>query len=600
MPLFAKEIEANGVDGAKRFSEEVFGVLFSVLMLITIVMELAMPLLVDWIIAPGFSDDVAKRELTVRLAMVMFPYLMCMSLTAMLSGMLNSLQHYFAAAIAPIFLNAAMIAALGWSLYFGETDITTAWYLSYAVLVAGILQMAVLYAGVRHAGMSIGFRWPRITPNVKRLLWLALPAAATGGIVQINAMIGQAVASGKEGAISALQYADRLYQLPLGVVGIAVGVVLLPELSRALKSGHDKEAGHLQNRSLEFVLFLILPAAVAIWILSTDIVRVVYERGAFGEATTHTVAGTLAIYGLGLPAFVLIKALQPGFYAREDTKTPMRFALFSVVINTILAVSLFPYIAERGIATAEAVASWLNVTLLFVTLYRRGHWVFEQALVSRVIRLVIATAVMGIGLYFASNYMADWLMPGRSLLVRLQALFGLIGLSMVLYFGTAFAIGGADLSMMRRNMKRKAGCTETVCQRWRRIDMRSLAQVTLVVDDYDRAIAWFTDVLGFDLIEDTHISDEKRWVVVRPKGGHGTALLLAKAANDRQTASIGNQTGGRVGFFLETDDFDRDFAELTAKGVVFEELPRQEPYGKVAVFADLWGNDGTCWQAAKT
>ena len=147
VPLFAKEIEANGIDGAKRFSEEVFGVLFTVLMLITIVMELAMPLLVDWVIAPGFADDAAKHALTVRLAMVMFPYLMCMSLTAMLSGMLNSLQHYFAAAIAPIFLNAAMIAALGYSLYFKTADVDTAWYLSYAVLIAGVLQMVVLYVG---------------------------------------------------------------------------------------------------------------------------------------------------------------------------------------------------------------------------------------------------------------------------------------------------------------------------------------------------------------------------------------------------------------------------------------------------------------------
>jgi putative peptidoglycan lipid II flippase len=457
VPLFAKEIEANGVDGAKRFSEEVFGVLFSVLLLITILMELSMPLLVNWIIAPGFADDAAKQALTVRLAMVMFPYLMCMSLTAMLSGMLNSLQHYFAAAIAPIFLNAAMIAALAYSLYFNTADVETAWYLSYAVLIAGILQMAVLYAGVRHAGMSIGLRWPRITPNVKRLLWLALPAAATGGITQINAMIGQAVASSKDGAISALQYADRIYQLPLGVVGIAVGVVLLPELARALKSGHEKEAAHLQNRSLEFVLFLILPAAAALWILSVDIVRVVYERGAFGETTTQTVAGTLALYAIGLPAFVMIKALQPGFYAREDTKTPMRFAMVSVVINTILAISLFPYIAERGIAAAEAAASWLNVGLLSVTLYRRGHFIVEKSLISRALRLVVATGVMGAGLYFASLYVADWLTPDRHLLVKVQALFALIGLSMVLYFATAFAIGGADLSMLRRNIRRRGG-----------------------------------------------------------------------------------------------------------------------------------------------
>ncbi|MVA68095.1 murein biosynthesis integral membrane protein MurJ, partial [Agrobacterium vitis] len=223
VPLFSKEIEANGLDGAKRFSEEVFGVLFTVLLLITIAMELSMPLLVRFVIAPGFADDAEKFSLTVRLAVVMFPYLMCMSLTAMLSGMLNSLHHFFAAAVAPIFLNLVMISALFYALYHGVEPVVTAWYLSWSVLVAGILQLLVVYIGVRHAGIRLGFKWPKITPNVKRLLVLAVPAAVTGGITQINQLIGQAIASSKDGAIAALQYADRIYQLPLGVVGVAVG-----------------------------------------------------------------------------------------------------------------------------------------------------------------------------------------------------------------------------------------------------------------------------------------------------------------------------------------------------------------------------------------
>lgn len=322
VPLFAKEIEANGREGAKRFSEEVFGVLFTALLLITILMELMMPLLVSWIIAPGFSGDGDKYWLTVKMAAVMFPYLMCMSLTAMMSGMLNSLHHFFAAAIAPVFFSVAMIAVLVYAVAYGSAPVDTAWYLSWAVLVAGILQLGMVYAGVLHAGMSIRFRRPRMTPNVKRLLILAIPAAITGGITQINQIIGQAIASSKEGAISALQYADRIYQLPLGVVGIAVGVVLLPELARALKSGHMREASHIQNRSMEFVLFLTLPAALAIWVLAPDIIRVLYERGAFTQQNTEVVAGILAIYGIGLPGFVMIKALQPAFYAREDTRTP--------------------------------------------------------------------------------------------------------------------------------------------------------------------------------------------------------------------------------------------------------------------------------------
>ncbi len=455
VPLFSKEIEANGVAGAKRFSEEVFGVLFSVLMLITIAMELMMPLLVTWIIAPGFADDPEKFSITVRMAMVMFPYLMCMSLTAMMSGMLNSLHHYFAAAIAPVFLNVVMIGALAYALWSGAEPLQTGWYLSWGVLVAGLLQMAVVYAGVRHAGMSIGFKFPRFTPNVKRLLVLAVPAAITGGITQINQLVGQAIASGKEGAISALQYADRIYQLPLGVVGVAVGVVLLPELSRALKGGHLKEAGNLQNRSIEFVLFLTLPAAAGLWVLSDDIIRVLYERGAFSEQNTVIVGGILAVYGLGLPAFVLIKALQPGFYAREDTRTPMKFSGISVAINTALALTLFPVFAERGIAMAEAAAGWISTVLLFGTLVWRGHLVWEWALARRAALLLVATGAMAFVLDYLSGRWSGWLGPEAALLTQVGTIGALIAVAMVVYFSLAFLIGGADLGMIRRNLKRK-------------------------------------------------------------------------------------------------------------------------------------------------
>jgi putative peptidoglycan lipid II flippase len=454
VPLFSKEIEANGVEGAKRFSEEVFGVLFSALLALTIVMELAMPWLVQWIIAPGFADDPEKTSITIRLAAVMFPYLMCMSLTAMMSGMLNSLHHFFAAAIAPVFLNVVMIAALFYALWTGADPLATAWYLSWSVLVAGLLQLGVVYVGVRRAGINIGFRRPRMTPNVKRLLVLAVPAAITGGVTQINQVIGQAIASGKEGAIAALQLADRIYQLPLGVVGVAVGVVLLPELSRALKGGHAKEAANLQNRSIEFVLFLTLPAAAGLWVLSDAIIRVLYERGAFSAENTAVVASILAIYGIGLPGFVLIKALQPGFYAREDTRTPMRFTLISVVVNSGLAISLFPLLAERGIATAEAAAGWINAVLLFSTLVWRGDLEWEWALVKRTALLLVSTAIMAATLLYALPYASAWLAPEMSLIYQVAALGTLLGLAMIVYFAVAFLIGGADMGMIRRNLKR--------------------------------------------------------------------------------------------------------------------------------------------------
>ncbi|CAN7238852.1 murein biosynthesis integral membrane protein MurJ [Pararhizobium sp. LjRoot238] len=456
VPLFSKEIEANGTEGAKRFSEEVFGVLFSVLFLLTIVMELSMPLLVRFIIAPGFADDPEKFGITISMAAVMFPYLMCMSLTAMMSGMLNSLHHFFAAAVAPIFLNVVMIGALFYALYTGADPLATAWYLSWGVLAAGVLQLAVVYFGVLHAGMSIGLRFPRFTPNVKRLLILAVPAAITGGITQINQLVGQAIASAQDGAIAALQYADRIYQLPLGVVGIAVGVVLLPELSRALKGGNLREAGNLQNRSIEFVLFLTIPAAFALWVLSDEIIRVLYERGAFHAQNTAIVGSILAIYGIGLPAFVLIKALQPGFYAREDTKTPMRFSVVAVAVNCGLALTLFPRLGAPGIAAAEATAGWISTILLFVTLLRRGHLVWEWALMRRTALLIVSAAVMGGVLYYLRNIFEASLASGASLLTKIGALGLLIAVSMIVYFAVAFLIGGADLGMIRRNLKRKA------------------------------------------------------------------------------------------------------------------------------------------------
>ncbi len=453
VPLFSREIEAGGIEGARKFSEEVLGVLFSVLLGLTILMELAMPLIVRFIIAPGF-DDPDKFRITVVMSVIMFPYLMCMSLMAMMSGILNSLHRYFVAAAAPVLLNVVLVGVLAWNVISGRGGIQTGYALSWGVLVAGVLQLALVVFAVRHAGIAIRFRRPRMTPNVKRLLWLALPAAATGGITQINLVIGQMIASTKPGAISILQYADRVYQLPLGVVGIAVGVVLLPELSRALKSGHQNEAANLQNRSVEFALFLTLPAAAALLVMSEEIVRVLYERGAFEVTTTQSVSAALAVFGLGLPAFVLIKAFTPGFFAREDTKTPMRFAAVSVAVNVTLALTLFPVIAEAGIAAAETTAGWVNASLLFATLVWRGHWKLDRPLMTRIPRLVVAAAIMAVGIHYAAAWMGDWFAPSAPLTVQLAALAALVFGAMVVYFAIAFAIGGASLGMIRRNINR--------------------------------------------------------------------------------------------------------------------------------------------------
>ena len=459
VPLFAKEIEAGGVAGAKKFSEEVFGVLFTILLLLTIAMELAMPFVIRSGIAPGFAEDPAKLLLTTELAAIMFPYLMCMSLGAMMAGMLNSLHRYFAAAIAPVFLNIILVGILVVAWYRGHDGPGVGMALAWGVMMAGVIQLAILYFAVRGAGVSIGFRRPRLTRNVRRLLWLALPAAITGGITQINTLVGTAIASGKAGAVPSLNLADRVYQLPLGVVGVAVGVVLLPELARALRAGHRIDAANLQNRSVEFTLFLTLPAAAALLTIAEPIVRVLYERGAFTPQDTALVSEVLAIFGQSLPAFVLIKAFTPGFFAREDTRTPMYFAGLSVIVNISIALTLFPAYGAVGIAIAAATAGWMNAGLLFGTLAWRGHWTLDAALVKRIPRLVFASAIMAGAIYFAAGWMGDWLASESPIYSQASALAVLVAGAMVIYFATAFGTGGADMGMIRRNVTRKPGET---------------------------------------------------------------------------------------------------------------------------------------------
>lgn len=454
VPLFAKEIEANGTDGARRFSEEVFGVLFTVLLVLTIVMELSMPFIVATVVAPGFTADPDKFALTVSLATIMFPYLVCMSLAAMMSGMLNALRRYFAAAIAPVFLNVILIVVLAFAWQRGYGAVEIGYGLAWGVLAAGVVQLAIVWFAVRHAGMRIGFRVPRLTPDVKRLLWLALPAAVTGGITQINQLVGTIIASTQASAISSLSLADRVYQLPLGVVGIAVAIVLLPELARALKAGNDGEASNLQNRSVEFSLFLTLPAAAALLVMSTPIVRVLYERGAFSADDTAMVSTILAVFGLGLPAFVLIKAFTPGFFAREDTRTPMIFAGMSAALNMGTALALFPSMGAPGIAVASVLAGWANAALLFATLVRRGHWGRDVALLTRIPRLLLAAALMGLFVHFGMDWLAAWLSSGSPFAQKAGALAALIGAAMAVYFVTAFALGGADIGMVRRSLRR--------------------------------------------------------------------------------------------------------------------------------------------------
>ena len=309
------------------------------------------------IFVPGFVDDKPKFELTILLTRICFPYLMCMSLMAAYSAVLNGLGKFTASSFAPILLNVVMIAFMLPLVLWRNTDVQTAIWIAIGTIAGGIAQLWMVYAAIRRAKFIPHFRWPKFDAEVRRFWILAIPAVLTGGITQINIFVGTIIASGAPSAIAYLYYADRLYQLPLGIIGIAIGTVLLPELARHLKGGRDKEADAAQNQSLLISMLLSMPAATALIALAHPIVRVLFQHGAFDAVATDETASTLIWFSAGLPAYVLIRVLQPGFFAREDTLTPTWFAGASAAINIVFSLLLFPHLAHVGIAIATSIAA---------------------------------------------------------------------------------------------------------------------------------------------------------------------------------------------------------------------------------------------------
>ena len=320
VPLFAGVLERDGRAAAKSFAEDVLTVLLWTLLVLVIAAQIVMPWLMH-ALAPGFADEPGKLDLTVQLTRLTFPYILLISLVSLLGGVLNSLYRFAAVAATPILLNLCLIGAL---LGLSRWTETPGHALAIGVTVGGIVQFVWLIVAASRAGMSLRLRWPRLTPGVKRLLILAAPAALGAGVAQINLVVDIIIASLlPPGSVSFLYYADRVNQLPLGVVGVAVGTALLPLLSRQLRAGEVEEAVGSLNRAIEMALLLAVPAAVALIVIAGPVIAVLFERGAFGVDESSATAGALIAYAAGLPAFVLIKVLAPGYFARQDTRTPV-------------------------------------------------------------------------------------------------------------------------------------------------------------------------------------------------------------------------------------------------------------------------------------
>ena len=445
VPMFSKRLE--GGEDALGFASRALSGLGFVLLVLTGLAMVFMPGLV-WLTAEGFAGD-ARFGLAVAYGRVAFPYILFISLVALFSGVLNAAGRFAAAAAAPVLLNLVMIAAMVSAALAGGAVVEA---LVWSVPVAGLAQLALVWIAARRAGLGLRLVRPRWTPEMRQLLRIAVPAALAGGVVQINLVVGQLVASQYDKAVSWLYSADRLYQLPLGVVGIAVGIVLLPDLSRRLKAGDDAGARMALSRAGEVALALTLPCAVALVVIPLPLVSVLFERGAFGADDTAATALAVAVYGLGLPAFVLQKILQPVFFAREDTKSPFRYAVWAMVVNAALAFGLAGALGWIAAALATTAAAWVMVAQLMLGARGYGDVArFDAQFHRRLWRIALASGVMGAVLWGAGVALGPLLALGGW---RWLALLALIGAGALSYGVAGQALGAFRLAEIRGRLRR--------------------------------------------------------------------------------------------------------------------------------------------------
>jgi putative peptidoglycan lipid II flippase len=444
IPLFAKRLHAEGPPAAQAFAGQALAGLTLVLVVFTVLAEIAMPWLM-LLLAPGFASDAAKFDLAVMLARIALPYLVFMSLVALHSGVLNALGRFAIAALAPTLLNVVLIIVLLALVAFRSGQTTAGIALAWAITASGVLQVIVVALAAARIGMRVPIERPHLTPDMRRLMTLSAPGVIAGGMAQLTMVISTIIATLQDRVVSWLYYADRIFQLPLGVIGVAIGVVLLPDLSHKLRSGDHDAVLASENRALEFALLLTMPAAIALFIASGPIMCVLFERGAFTAADTQATAAMLSALALGLPAYVMIKVLHPSYFAREDTKTPMIYAGVAMASTAILSFVLFLAVGFTGIAIASMLSGWINVGLLIATLKRRDGFKPDQTFRRRFAGICAASAVMGGVVFVLVKLLDPWFAPTSGLPAQGAALITLVGVGLLVYLGTAELLGAAKI-----------------------------------------------------------------------------------------------------------------------------------------------------------
>jgi len=451
VPMFSKRLHRDGeagVDGleeARSFSNDVISVFVPVLIALTAILEIAMPGVI-WLLADK-PVDWTKFEYSVDFAQIMFPYILLVSVVTLLTGMLNSVSRFGPGASFPIILNLVLIGTLLGVEYFeigGGSVVAMGYVVAWAIPVAGVIQLAWLMYWAHVEGFRP--RWisrPRLTPEVRRLGIIALPAAIGGGAYQINTLLQVYFLNQLEGsAVSWMNYADRLNQLPLGIIGIALSTAILPTLSKFIGAKDERGAARVQSNAIELGMLLTLPAAVALAICAVPFVTMIFQGGRFDMADAEASASLLAVLVLGLPAYVLVKVLVPSFYARSDTRTPVYAAFAALAVFIAFNVAFLQRFGVEGVAAASAIGAWLNATILYVVLRLRGFYRADWGLIGRLARQAVAAAAMGGALFYTRDLLTDYYSAG--LFERLLALGVLVALAVIVYFAVAFLLGAVS------------------------------------------------------------------------------------------------------------------------------------------------------------
>ena len=443
VPSYASEI-VKGKKNSNEFANQIFNLLFLGLFFLVLLIEIFMPVFVS-LIAPGFIDDKDKMELAITLTRITFPFLFFISLASFFSAILNSHNKFAAAAAAPIILNLVLICILFFS---KKLDDQLVYYLAYGVSIAGVLQLFFLYVFVKKF-FSLKFSFHiKINEKVKFFFKKLLPSIFASGVTQINILVGTIIASFQASAVSYLYYADRIYQINLAIAGIAIGVVILPQLSKYIQSKKKDKILLIQNKALELSFFLSLPAMIALLLGSKEIISALFGYGSFNEESVINSAKALYYFSIGLPAFALIKVFSSFFFANNDTKTPFYISLISVILNIMISISFFKEVGFIIIPIATTISSWFNSFILFVFLKNRGLFYFNKIFIIRFFKIIIASIIMGVffnNLIIYFNEQLSYNYNLKALYLIISVVLSLLFYLLISYFIKAFKISDIQL-----------------------------------------------------------------------------------------------------------------------------------------------------------